>query len=529
MGGDLLDDKGEMTVVSQKGQVTAHISYENKEYEIYPVEDDVHVMVELADSEEEEGSESCIALNPSEYEGSVTIDDELENGRVVACNDRTVRVLVLYTSRAAQMTNNVQGVAQLAVSQFNQAQSNSQVNGSFRLVLANIAEYGLTESGNMNDDLEVLANSGNTRGAFVESTRRAAGADLVVLFTHGNYGSIYGNAYLGPDPDLAYSIVQITSATSGIYTFAHEIGHLYGTNHQTCGDHGVAGCAVYQTGGYNYGYSWIKKNGFLKKRDRYLTAMHSIRSNYDHILHFSNPDVIYSGKVTGSSTRDNARVIEENDATVAGFNNTPTLSASIDGPTQLDLFYQSYTWEAVVSCGNPVLSYGYRWEYSFDGFNYSSGGTRDKFVSAFYPGQSSYDRLYLRLLVVSGGQFTYAYRTVSLPRTDFDLRPGIQGNDSLAWEQIVEIDELNGITLEDAYPNPVANETHIGFSLPEQQAVYLDVLDLNGKLVKKVVRGEFSQGYHEVVVDRRSITAGLYVYQLVAGETKLTKRLIIGE
>lgn len=79
------------------------------------------------------------------------------------------------------------------------------------------------------------------------------------------------------------------------------------------------------------------------------------------------------------------------------------------------------------------------------------------------------------------------------------------------------------------YLNPVTNETHIGFSLPKQQAVYLDVLDLNRKLVKKVVRGKFSQGYHEVVIDRRSITAGLYVYQLVAGKTKLTKRLIVGE
>ena len=515
--GEIVDGIGDMTVVSNRGQITAHIVYEDKTYEIYPLEEGVHAVVEMVKQAVDD--QSCIVVEAPNDEGSsAEPDGGPENGREIPCVDRTVRVLVLSTTNARRFNNNIQGVAQLAVSQFNQAQGNSQVNGLLRLELAGVANLNFVETNNVDADIRGLPGNGDA-----QRLRGDFGADLVILLTDGNYGGVFGVAFLGPNDNSAYGIVEIANATSS-YTFAHEVGHIYGADHQDCNTFFNGGCAALVAGRFNYGFNFTRSGSLFRKKRPYHTLMHQLRDDYTRVLHFSNPDVTYDTRATGNANHDNARTIEVNDQTIAGFNVTTTLSASIDGPGTVDRFYDPYTWEAVVSCG---ANYTYRWEYSYDGFTYYSGGTGVLFGQRFYPGTTTSTTMYLRLRVQSGIQTEFAFRTVYLPI--YNTRDAIAGNDSLRWEDVVEIEELNGIVLENAYPNPVANETRIGFQLPQAQNVRLDVIDLNGRLVKNVTSGEFDAGRHAFDVKRETIADGLYLYQLRVGKDQLIKRLIIGE
>ncbi|MFH1861269.1 MAG: right-handed parallel beta-helix repeat-containing protein, partial [bacterium] len=76
--------------------------------------------------------------------------------------------------------------------------------------------------------------------------------------------------------------------------------------------------------------------------------------------------------------------------------------------------------------------------------------------------------------------------------------------------------------LPDAYslwqnvPNPFNPSTRIGFVLPEDALVNLEVFDLAGRRVGVLVNGWRSPGYHGFVFDGSSLAAGVYFYSLTA-------------
>jgi len=78
-------------------------------------------------------------------------------------------------------------------------------------------------------------------------------------------------------------------------------------------------------------------------------------------------------------------------------------------------------------------------------------------------------------------------------------------------------------------PNPFANETLIGFSLPEAMSATLTVFDVSGKVVKQI-NGDYAKGLNTVVVSKGDLpVAGVLYYQLEAGTFKATKKMIIIE
>jgi hypothetical protein len=78
-------------------------------------------------------------------------------------------------------------------------------------------------------------------------------------------------------------------------------------------------------------------------------------------------------------------------------------------------------------------------------------------------------------------------------------------------------------------PNPFANETLIGFSLPEAMSATLTVFDVSGKVVKQI-NGDYAKGLNTVVVSKGDLpAAGVLYYQLEAGTFKATKKMIIIE
>ncbi|MFC2150675.1 T9SS type A sorting domain-containing protein, partial [Calditrichota bacterium] len=81
--------------------------------------------------------------------------------------------------------------------------------------------------------------------------------------------------------------------------------------------------------------------------------------------------------------------------------------------------------------------------------------------------------------------------------------------------------------LTSVYPNPFNSLTHIAYSLSAAVEVSLEIYDLHGRLVTRLVEGTQSAGLHRTTWDAWSMTSGLYLVQLTAGERTFTQKVML--
>ena len=82
-------------------------------------------------------------------------------------------------------------------------------------------------------------------------------------------------------------------------------------------------------------------------------------------------------------------------------------------------------------------------------------------------------------------------------------------------------------TLEQNYPNPFNPSTSIQYAIASRQFIQLKVYDFLGREVATLVNEEKSAGRYEVNFDARSLSSGIYFYNLQAGSFSETKKLIL--
>jgi hypothetical protein len=90
-------------------------------------------------------------------------------------------------------------------------------------------------------------------------------------------------------------------------------------------------------------------------------------------------------------------------------------------------------------------------------------------------------------------------------------------------------EEVSGLHLYAAEPNPFGVETVIRFVLPETLNAEVEVSDALGRRVAVLQRGELVAGAHSVVFNAEShnIPSGVYYYTLRTGGTSLTQRMLL--
>jgi hypothetical protein len=87
-------------------------------------------------------------------------------------------------------------------------------------------------------------------------------------------------------------------------------------------------------------------------------------------------------------------------------------------------------------------------------------------------------------------------------------------------------------TLSQNYPNPFNLQTTILFDLPKESMVHLTIFNIQGRVVKKVVDQIMNKGIQTVMWDGRNIedtqvSAGVYLYQIEAGDFVQTKKMVL--
>lgn len=121
--------------------------------------------------------------------------------------------------------------------------------------------------------------------------------------------------------------------------------------------------------------------------------------------------------------------------------------------------------------------------------------------------------------------------------TGYEIVPRYTSDITVVAHPLAVRDENNGaFRLMQNMPNPVTSATQIRFAIPPAAAgnagtpVRLDILDLQGRLVKTVVDRNMPEGKYEVSLGSAEIgnlSNGIYFYRLTAGSQKKTMKLMI--
>ncbi len=93
----------------------------------------------------------------------------------------------------------------------------------------------------------------------------------------------------------------------------------------------------------------------------------------------------------------------------------------------------------------------------------------------------------------------------------------------------VEEDLLNptSFALFQNYPNPFNPSTTISFALPKTELVSIKIFDELGRFIDEIVNETFDQGKHSIVFNASNLSSGVYFYQIIAGNFKQTKKLVL--
>ena len=81
--------------------------------------------------------------------------------------------------------------------------------------------------------------------------------------------------------------------------------------------------------------------------------------------------------------------------------------------------------------------------------------------------------------------------------------------------------------LEANYPNPFNPETTIRFALPVASHVLIEVYDVLGREVARLVDGEMGAGHHTVVFEGRSLASGIYIYRMFSGSFEQYRTMLL--
>ncbi|WP_410211302.1 reprolysin-like metallopeptidase [Aquirhabdus sp.] len=236
----------------------------------------------------------------------------------VAADNPVIDVLVAYTPSVKALYTDDAGVlahVQLAIDDANQTYLNSAINSQLRLVDTQAVNYA--GSSNLNQDLNDLVGTTDGNMDDIHARLNTTGADITVLLVASDVPASCGLAYVGANTTAyAFGVVE-DSCAIGNHSFAHEIGHLYGANHDVANS-GTGGIAYAH--GYHYLNEW-----------RTVMAYPSACSAYcPRIPYWSNPNILTTDSMGATkpttlgiamgtvATENNAKVLTDNAGVLQG-------------------------------------------------------------------------------------------------------------------------------------------------------------------------------------------------------------------
>jgi hypothetical protein len=114
----------------------------------------------------------------------------------------------------------------------------------------------------------------------------------------------------------------------------------------------------------------------------------------------------------------------------------------------------------------------------------------------------------------------------------------VGSNDNTPNTMVVGILSIDGadipevFALHQNYPNPFNPITTLRYDLPEQSMVNIIIYDIMGREVKSLINQTQDAGFKSVIWNAtndygKPVSAGVYLYQIQAGEFVQTKKMVL--
>lgn len=504
---------GSATFLINGDRISAHISSSTGNFELFPLDNGVHAIVQYDNSKWELcGDEldrqmgkkrtqpaGVMPHNDNAHKQSpdpqslITGDDPMQtqaNGE-----ECFVRVIAGYTAGAeantiSQYNRTILEHVALCVAETNTGYANSQVEQ--RMEIAYLYEVTQAEGSNSATDVSNLRTTTDGRWDEIHTYRNQYDGDMCALITDGTYSGLCGraNGFSYTDPNNFFQVSEYDCIV-GNFTFAHEFGHCQGCRHDNDG----TGSPFTYARGYNQGSVF---------RTIMAVCCSPARVNY-----WSNPGVTFPGSgVTGTSTRDNARALDVGDAVYASHRTTPATFTLLD-----DVQNQ---WKADMITSTSLL-------VSTDAtndFDAQSGSEVDL---------SSYGSVSLRNgFHARNGSRVHVYISNTCPGTTYAraAEPGIANTEVSRPDADVKINpEQFNLSVS---PNPFDDMATLAFDLPQSSVINMYLVNTLGQQVKLLISGQsYEAGSHKIQLQGSGMTEGIYYCIMESADQQLYQKVVI--
>ncbi len=342
-------------IVEENGVVSGNVNVLNQKYQIRNVGVAGHVMQEIdgrafpldhavSSAATTASAKLSLPSTPASTKGptppQAAVNTVLDDGSIID-------VMVVYTTAARisqGSTAAMNSLVNLGITETNLAYANSGVTQRVRLVYAGEVNYAEV------DFATDLARLQGTSDGFMDDVHRLRdlyAADVVSLWGNYTVGCGLSNLMLNESLSFAsqaFNVVDRNCAT-GNYSFAHELGHNMGLQHDIYdGNTGTTvtpeGSAISTAINYAHGYVDIS--------NRFRTVM-AISAQCDvqvpridcvRIAYFSNPGVSFLGAATGNiEFEQEFRALNDTRDSTANFR----MSVNLNGPGTIIFLPATYS------------------------------------------------------------------------------------------------------------------------------------------------------------------------------------------
>jgi zinc protease len=339
-------------------------------------------------------------------------------------------------------------------------------------------------------------------------------ADLEGFFKAQTTGQLYGEPHTGPD-------ININSSNPKIYYAPGNclIGEIPDFKWRQC--MALAWMhtgGAYQYGGYTvltwYGYSgWGVAGYLIKLKDRF---------SYAEACFLNNQSLLYDLE-NGTPGTDSTGLVHDRD--VWAFYGDPACEARLENTTTVE---PSYEQDLIVTGSGDQDTLTYRITMNRDGHP-------DKHPFVLFP-----CRVENPTVIYTDANDAVVTENFAMLNVWYSGQPNLTAGEERevvfttgALASAGEHQDIPpGVRLTQNYPNPFSRATTIRYELPEAARVEVTIFDVQGHVVRQLVRDFMPAGIHSVEWDGRdeegcAVSTGVYFYSLVAGGKTLARKSIL--